>query len=70
MAKANAVSGTTWYIPEGGIVPNDAPEGVALVGPGVAIPEPEVTEIVPAKEVASSQPDTTSLRSTGKTKNG
>lgn len=78
MARANA-NGTTWHIPEGAPVPTDVPEGVRLVGPGVEVePEPEsvvgnptVTVVAePVKEVASSQPDTTSSRSTGKTKNG
>jgi hypothetical protein len=53
VAKANPVTGATFYVAEGDAVPDDLPDGVRPVGPGAEEPEPaeavDVPELPPVR---------------------
>jgi hypothetical protein len=53
VAKAGPETGATFYVAEGGQVPDDLPEGVRPVGPGAAVPDD------PEPEPESEEPDPT-----------
>ena len=58
MAKASPETGATFYVAEGGVVPDDLPEGVRPVGPGAPAPAAEADEAA-EPEAPAEEPDPT-----------